>query len=63
VSYPTSAFITHVVYLQDTEVAVDAQKITVRENSGGTLYLNHTDLGTEHGSEVCWSEWGAGETI
>lgn len=62
-SYPISAFITHLVYLQDTEVAVDAQKITVREGSGGTPYLNHADLGAEHGSEVCWSEWGAGETI
>lgn len=62
-SYPTSAFITHLVYLQDTEVAVDAQKIVVREDSGGTPYLNHTELETEHGSEVCRSEWGAEETI
>jgi len=62
-SYPTSAFITHLVYLQDTEVAVDAQKIMVREGSGGTPYLNQTELGTGHGSEVYWSEWGARETI
>jgi len=27
-SYPTSAFITHIVYLHDTEVVVDVQKIT-----------------------------------
>jgi len=40
-SYPTSAFITHLVYLHDTEVAVDVQKITVCEGSGGTSYPNH----------------------
>ena len=61
--YPTSAFITHLVYLHDTEVAVDVQKITVREGSGGTPYLNHTDLGAEHGGEVYWGEWGAKGTI
>lgn len=30
VPYPTSAFITHVVYLNDTEIAVDTREITVR---------------------------------
>jgi len=28
VSYPTSAFVTHLVYLDDTEITVDVQKIT-----------------------------------
>lgn len=61
--YPISAFITHLVHLHDTEVAVDVQKITVREGSSGTTYLNHTDLRIEHGCEVHWCEWGAGEAI
>lgn len=35
--YPISAFITHLVYLHDTEVTVDVERITVREGSSGDL--------------------------
>lgn len=62
-AYPTSAFITHLVYLRDMEVAVDVQKITVREDGGGTPYLNRTYLEIGHGCEMHRGEWSARETV
>jgi hypothetical protein len=63
-SYPTSAFITHLVYLHDTEVAVDVQKITVREVHCGTWRCSdYTYFGTEHGCKMCRGEWRTRETV
>jgi len=62
-SYPTSAFITHLVYLHDTEITVDVQKITVRDGCDETYRSNHIDLGTEYRREVHRGEWGTGETV
>lgn len=61
IPYPTSAFITHLVYLRDTEITVDVQKITVREDRPGARIT--PNFGIEHGREVHRGEWGTGETV
>lgn len=63
ISYPTSAFVTHLVYLHDTEVLVDKQRITVCDSHGRTRCPNRTDLGADYGGEVRWGERVAGETV
>lgn len=60
-AYPTSAFITHLVYLHDTEVAVDVERITVREKR--TWFSDRTNFGIGHGCEVRGGERGTGEAI
>lgn len=51
--YPTSAFITHLVYLKETEVVVDVQEIMVN------LFTHHLPkvwlIAIEHGCALHWS--------
>lgn len=49
------------MYLLDTEITVDLQKITVGEDRPSVP--DHADFSTEHGREMCRGEWGAGETV